>query len=70
MVAGTIVLVLWKELGLGDKMYEIVPGIIVNCLTISVINIFMPQQNEQIMTDFEQVANEAKAHLKKKAALT
>jgi sodium/proline symporter len=66
MITGTVVLILWKELDLSDRMYEIVPGIIANCLTISVINIFLPQQNEQIMTDFEQVANETKMHLKKK----
>jgi sodium/proline symporter len=62
--------VLWKELGLGDRMYEIVPGIIANCLTISIINMFLPQRNSQIMKDFEQVANETKTHLKKKATLT
>jgi sodium/proline symporter len=33
MVTGTVVLVLWKQIGLSDKMYEIVPGFTANCVT-------------------------------------
>jgi len=33
MVTGTVVLVLWKQVGLGDTMYEIIPGFAANCLT-------------------------------------
>jgi len=38
MVTGTVVLVLWKQIGLSDKMYEIVPGFAANCLTILLLN--------------------------------
>jgi sodium/proline symporter len=62
MVAGTVVLVVWKELGLGDYMYEIAPGFAANCFTVLIINVFLPQQNEQILTDFKHVANSANIH--------
>ena len=34
MVTGTVVLVLWKQVGFDDRMYEIVPGFAANCLVI------------------------------------
>ncbi len=58
MVAGTVVLIVWKQLDLGQYMYEIVPGFAVNCLTIFTINLFCPQNNPQILNDFENVAGQ------------
>jgi sodium/proline symporter len=55
MVTGTVVLVLWKQVGLGDKMYEIVPGFIANCLTIFIINFFITQKNQTILNEFDNV---------------
>jgi len=56
MVVGTVVLILWKELGLGSYMYEIVPGFSANCLTILIVNIFLPQDNKEVIAGFEQAA--------------
>ncbi len=39
MVTGTIVLVLWKNLGLGSYLYEIVPGFISNFIAITLFNL-------------------------------
>ena len=65
MVVGTVVLVVWKQVGLGERMYEIVPGFAANCLTVWLINLFLPQQNEQILIDFEHVAHSTKTHYRK-----
>ena len=54
MVIGTVVLVLWKQVGLSSTMYEIVPGFISNCLTIVSINTLMGQKNQSVLNEFEQ----------------
>jgi len=55
MVIGTVVLIVWKQVGLGEYMYEIVPGFIANCLTILLVNIAIGQKDEKILTQFEEV---------------
>jgi len=55
MVMGTVVLIVWKQVGLGEYMYEIVPGFIANCLTIFVVNIAIGQKDEKILKQFEEV---------------
>lgn len=55
MVMGTVVLIVWKQVGLGEYMYEIVPGFIANCLTILLVNIAVGQKDEKILIQFEEV---------------
>lgn len=55
MVVGTVVLVVWKQIELGGLMYEIVPGFIANCLTVTFVNIFLKQKNQQILNEFDEV---------------
>ena len=55
MVTGTVVLVLWKQIGLGDSMYEIVPGFIANCLTITIVNMIIGQKDKSILEEFDEV---------------
>jgi sodium/proline symporter len=55
MVVGTVVLVVWKQVGLGEKMYEIVPGFVANCLTIFIFNIFTGQKDEKILKEYNEV---------------
>ena len=55
MVMGTVVLIVWKRVGLGEYMYEIVPGFIANCLTILLVNIAIGQKDEKILIQFEEV---------------
>ncbi|MDT8302449.1 MAG: sodium/proline symporter PutP [Sedimentisphaerales bacterium] len=55
MVTGTVVLVLWKQVGLSSTMYEIVPGFIANCLMILLINLFITQKDQAILSEFEEV---------------
>lgn len=56
MVTGTVVLVLWKQTGLGENMYEIAPGFAANCFVIFLVNAFVGQKDEAILREFEQVA--------------
>jgi len=58
MVNGTVVLVLWKRVGLSDTMYEIVPGFIANCLTIFLVNLFIGQKDQSVLKEFDDVVNE------------
>jgi sodium/proline symporter len=60
MIIGTIVLVIWKQVGLGAKMYEIVPGFIANTLTIIVMNFFFAEDNQDILDEFDQVVDVVK----------
>ncbi|MFH1718720.1 MAG: sodium/proline symporter PutP [Planctomycetota bacterium] len=55
MVTGTVVLVLWKQVGLGERMYEIVPGFAANCLTIFSVNLFVRQKDKQVLKEFDEV---------------
>jgi len=62
MVTGTVVLVLWKQIGLGDSMYEIVPGFIANCLTILSINAIIGQKDKAILEEFNKVLSIVRKH--------
>lgn len=55
MVTGTVVLVVWKQIGLDEYMYEIVPGFIANCLTIFLVNIVAGQKNQKVLRQYEEV---------------
>jgi len=60
MVIGTVVLVLWKQIGLSDTMYEIVPGFAANCLTILLLNLLIGQKDESVLKEFDEFVNEIK----------
>jgi len=55
MLAGTIVLVSWKQAGLSSKMYEIVPGFAANCLTILALNLLMAQKDKAVLREFDDI---------------
>ncbi|NIP26516.1 MAG: sodium/proline symporter PutP [Phycisphaerae bacterium] len=55
MVVGTVVLIVWKQIGLGDYMYEIVPGFSANCLAILLVNIAVGQKDEKILEQYQEV---------------
>ena len=58
MVTGTVVLVLWKQIGLSEIMYEIVPGFAANCLTIFLVNLIIGQKDERVLQEFDDFINE------------
>ncbi len=61
MVTGTVVLILWKQVGLSDTMYEIVPGFIANCLTIFLVNRFIGQKDQSVLKEFDDVLSKIKS---------
>ncbi len=64
MVTGTVVLILWKHLGFGDHMYEIVPGFLANTLCIYILNQCYGQENREILEEFDSMVCESRGVLK------
>ncbi len=61
MVVGTVTLVVWKAVGLGDSIYELLPGFIANCVTIFAINRLIPQEDAAVLSCFDKVRNEIRS---------
>jgi len=61
MVTGTIVLVVWKQIGLNRYMYEIVPGFISNCLVIVAMNKVIKQKSRKILSGYNEVIRVVRA---------
>lgn len=55
MLAGTLVLVIWKQFGLSEDLYEIVPGFAVNCVTVFCVNFISPQADASVTAGFDDV---------------
>jgi len=60
MITGAAVSVLWKEIGLGGHLYEIVPGFLLNFAVICIVNRFSRQKDAQIIDAFQQIRSEAR----------
>jgi sodium/proline symporter len=58
MITGTITLILWKQMGLGGRMYEIVPGFLANSLVILIVNRIVRQENARVLRQFDEVTGE------------
>ena len=54
MIAGTVVLVVWKQVGLGSTLYEIVPGFIANVVTMATVDLFVTEDSTEVVTEFEE----------------
>ena len=56
MLTGALTVVFWSNLegGIFD-LYEIVPGFLLASLAILGISVFKPEQNEQVLAEFEAV---------------
>ena len=55
MLTGTVVLVVWKQIGLGKYMYEIIPGFVSNCVMIFIMNSIRPQDDERVLEQYDEV---------------
>jgi len=55
MVTGAVVSVVWKEIGLGAHLYEIVPGFILNFAVMMTCNRFIPQENRRVLKTFRSM---------------
>ena len=61
MAAGTATLLVWKWFGLNSFLYEIVPGFVVNLIVTSALNYAFPQQNPEILAEFDDMVAKVKA---------
>lgn len=55
MVTGTVVLVVWKQVGLSDHLYELVPGFLSNCLVVLFVSCLVPQNSEAVLKQYDDV---------------
>ena len=60
MVTGAVVLVIWKQIGLGSVMYEIVPGFIANFIVMLIVNAVVKQDDADMDKTFDEVQAEVK----------
>jgi len=60
MTAGTVVLIVWKRLGLSGHMYELGPGFLTNCMIILIVNRLVRQDNPLVLRQFDEVADEVR----------
>ncbi len=55
MLVGAVTVVIWKQIGLGSYMYEIVPGFIFNFITMIIVSHIRPQTDKKIIAEFAHV---------------
>lgn len=53
MIAGALTVIIWKNVGLGATMYEIVPGFIINFIVAVLVSLITYKRNEQIEKEFD-----------------
>ncbi|HDP80596.1 MAG TPA: sodium/proline symporter, partial [Spirochaetes bacterium] len=61
MITGTVVLVLWKQMGMGEYLYEIVPGFLSNAGAIAIANLYFSQNNGEVLAEYDAVVKESRA---------
>ncbi|WNS76295.1 sodium/proline symporter PutP [Bacillus sp. DTU_2020_1000418_1_SI_GHA_SEK_038] len=54
MIAGALTVIIWKNAGLGDTLYEIVPGFIINLILTYVVSLITYKRNEVIEKEFDE----------------
>ncbi|MBS4192042.1 sodium/proline symporter PutP [Bacillus sp. FJAT-49705] len=54
MIAGALTVIIWKNVGLGDTLYEIVPGFAINLILSYVVSLITYQRNEEIEKEFNE----------------
>ena len=54
MIVGAVTVIVWKNVGLGDTLYEIVPGFVFNLIVAVVVSMLTYQKNDQIEKEFNE----------------
>lgn len=54
MIVGALTVIIWKNIGLGDFMYEIVPGFVLNLVVTVIVSLITFKQNEEIEKEFDE----------------
>ncbi|MCH6265064.1 sodium/proline symporter PutP [Neobacillus citreus] len=54
MIVGAITVIVWKNIGLGDTLYEIVPGFVFNLVVSVVISMITYKKNDVVEKEFDE----------------
>lgn len=54
MIVGAVTVIIWKNAGLGDTLYEIVPGFVFNFIVAVIVSLMTYKPNESIEKDFNE----------------
>ncbi|MDR7001971.1 sodium/proline symporter PutP [Neobacillus niacini] len=54
MIVGAVTVIVWKNVGLGDNLYEIVPGFVFNFIVSVIISLATHKKNDQIEKEFDE----------------
>ena len=54
MIVGAVTVIVWKNVGLGDTLYEIVPGFVFNLLVAVIVSLVTYKKNEAIEKEFDE----------------
>jgi sodium/proline symporter len=54
MIAGAVTVIIWSNVGLGDTLYEIVPGFIINLIVSFVVSMMTYKKNDVIEKEFDE----------------
>ncbi|MEH7334089.1 sodium/proline symporter PutP [Neobacillus drentensis] len=54
MIVGAVTVIVWKNVGLGDTLYEIVPGFVLNLVVSVVVSLVTYKKNEEIEKEFDE----------------
>jgi sodium/proline symporter len=57
MIVGAVTVIVWKNVGLGDTLYEIVPGFVFNMVVSVVVSYMTYRKNHAIEEDFQESIN-------------
>lgn len=54
MITGAVTVIIWSKVGLGDTLYEIVPGFIINLIVSFVVSLMTYKKNDVIEKEFDE----------------
>ncbi|MED3563305.1 sodium/proline symporter PutP [Bacillus xiapuensis] len=54
MIVGAVTVIIWKNVGLGDTLYEIVPGFVFNLIVSVAVSLATHKKNAEIEKEFDE----------------
>ncbi|MFC4803078.1 sodium/proline symporter PutP [Neobacillus sp. GCM10023253] len=54
MIVGAVTVIVWKNIGLGDTLYEIVPGFVFNLVVSVVVSMITYKKNDVVEKEFDE----------------
>lgn len=54
MIVGAVTVIVWKNVGLGDTLYEIVPGFALNFIVSVIVSLVTYKKNAEIENEFDE----------------